>query len=241
MAEVQTIFAAYGHARTRAKNKPFQLAFNGPISDMPFQLPLTAVDKLPLPSVGEGWGEGAIPQLAFADSSPYLLAQAGDAPTTADLASTPEIQVDSPLIHAKAQELGCSPVKLYEWTRNEIFFTPTYGAIHKAQRCASKQRSATRSIPTLLLVALLRSCNIPARLNIGTIELPIEKVMNWAGGFSDPTTALNYLASGGISVTGLRSGGMIFRRDSKPHGPGRSWTISRRLGLYIKWVIRGFL
>ena len=40
-----------------------------------------------------------------------------------------------------------------------------------------------------LLIALLRVSNIPARYQMGTIEVPIEKAMNWLGGFSDPRAA----------------------------------------------------
>lgn len=60
-----------------------------------------------------------------------------------------------------------------------------------------------------LLIALLRASNIPARYVYGTIELPIEKVMNWVGGFTDANAALTLIASGGIPVTGLTSGGKI--------------------------------
>ncbi len=61
-----------------------------------------------------------------------------------------------------------------------------------------------------LLIALLRASNIYAHYSYGTIEVPIDKVMNWAGGFTDQTSALNFIASGGIPVTGLRSGGIIY-------------------------------
>jgi len=60
-----------------------------------------------------------------------------------------------------------------------------------------------------LLIALFRASEIPARYVYGTIELPIEKAMNWVGDFTDPNTALDFMASGGIPVTGLTSGGKI--------------------------------
>ena len=60
-----------------------------------------------------------------------------------------------------------------------------------------------------LLIALLRVSNIPARYVYGTIEVPIEKVMNWVGGFTDEQAALNFIASGGTPTTGLISGGKI--------------------------------
>jgi len=43
----------------------------------------------------------------------------------------------------------------------------------------------------------------------GTIELPIDKVMNWVGGFTDANAAIQFIASGGTPVVGLISGGKI--------------------------------
>jgi hypothetical protein len=60
-----------------------------------------------------------------------------------------------------------------------------------------------------LLIALLRASNIPARYVYGTIELPIDKVMNWVGGFTDANSAVNFIAGGGIPGTALTSGGKI--------------------------------
>ena len=60
-----------------------------------------------------------------------------------------------------------------------------------------------------LLIALLRASNIPARYVYGTIELPIDKVMNWVGGFTDANSAVDLIASGGIPGIVLTSGGSI--------------------------------
>ena len=60
-----------------------------------------------------------------------------------------------------------------------------------------------------LLIALLRVSGIHAKYVYGTIELPIEKVMNWVGGFTDANSALTLIASGGIPVTGLTEGGVV--------------------------------
>ena len=60
-----------------------------------------------------------------------------------------------------------------------------------------------------LLIALLRTSGIPARYVLGTIEVPIDQVMNWVGGFTDEDSALGFIASGGTPVTGLISGGQI--------------------------------
>jgi transglutaminase-like putative cysteine protease len=125
----------------------------------------------------------------------------------ADLAETIDVQL-TPEIRAKAQELEYKPVKIYEWVRNNVEFVPTWGSIQGAQMALlTKQGNAFDNAS--LLVALLRASGIHARYVTGTIQLPIEKVMNWAGGFTDPTAALDFMSSGGIPMKGLVSGGKI--------------------------------
>lgn len=128
-------------------------------------------------------------------------------PSLDDLAGTVDAPY-SPAIVAKAAELGHDPLKIYNWVRNTIEFVPTWGSIQGAQlTMESKQGNAFDTAS--LLIALLRASGIHARYVTGTIELPIDKVMNWVGGFTDPLAALNFIASGGIPVTGLNSGGKI--------------------------------
>jgi len=138
----------------------------------------------------------------------YLqIAQATNPPTPDDLAQNIEVQF-TPEIIAKAQELGNNPVKIYNWVRNSIEFVPTYGSIQGAHMTLlTKQGNAFDTAS--LLIALLRASNIPARYVYGTIELPIDKVMNWVGGFTDANAALDFIASGGIPVTGIISGGKV--------------------------------
>lgn len=177
---------------SKPQPKPVLLAFNETASDIPLSL----------------GGQLSHPQLAFNDFTPLLLAQAGYAPTADDLAENGiEIQFTD-AIRAKAQELGCSPVKLYEFTRNEIFFTPTYGSIQGADMCL--QTKECNSFDTSsLLISLLRSCSIPARYSLQTAEIPIDKIMNMVGNFTDPMAALTLVASGGIPVAAKVSGGKI--------------------------------
>ena len=139
--------------------------------------------------------------------SSVLIAQVTNQPTPDDLAENIEVQF-TPEIIAKAQELGNNPVKIYNWVRNNIEFVPTYGSIQGAHMTLlTKQGNAFDTAS--LLIALLRSSNIPARYVYGTIELPIDKVMNWVGGFTDANAALDFIASGGIPVTGIISGGKV--------------------------------
>ena len=141
-------------------------------------------------------GRGGTMQIALADP-----------PTDADLAETIEVKF-TPAIQAKAAELGHSPVKIYNWVRNNIEFVPTYGSIQGADMCL-QTKLCNDTDTANLLIALLRVSGIHAKYAYGTIELPIEKVKNWVGGFTDSNAALTFIASGGIPVTGLSSGGTI--------------------------------
>lgn len=127
----------------------------------------------------------------------------------ADLAETIEIQL-TPEIRAKAQELEYKPVKIYEWVRNNVEFVPTWGSIQGANlTLLTKQGNAIDTAS--LLIALLRASGIHARYVTGTIELPIEKVMNWTGGFTDPMAALEFISNGGVPVKVGMSGGKVVK------------------------------
>jgi transglutaminase-like putative cysteine protease len=127
--------------------------------------------------------------------------------TPDDLAETIEVQL-TPEIRAKALELGNNPVKIYEWVRNNIEFTPTWGSIQGAQQTLlTRQGNAFDT--SSLLITLLRAAGIHAHYVTGTIELPIATVMNWAGGFTNPMPALDFMSSGGIPTKGLVAGGKI--------------------------------
>jgi len=141
----------------------------------------------------------------YESQSSVLIAQVTNPPTPADLAETIEVQF-TPEIIAKAQELGNNPVKIYNWVRNNIEFIPTYGSIQGAHMTLLTKQGNDFDTASLL-IALFRVSNIHARYVYGTIELPIEKVMNWVGGFTDPNAALDFIASGGIPVAGIISGG----------------------------------
>jgi len=130
-------------------------------------------------------------------------------PAADDLAETIDVQL-TPEIRAKALELGNNPVKIYEWVRNNIDYVPTWGSIQGANMTMqTKQGNAFDT--SSLLIALLRAAGIHARYNIGTIELPIDKIMNWVGGFTDPMSALDFMSSGGVPTTGITEAGVIKR------------------------------
>ena len=205
LAELDAIFPANGREWARMGIKPVQLAFNGPTSDMPLQLPPSARS------------EGIYSQqLAFFDptQTPELIAQnyllAASAlvlPTSDDLAETPDIQFTQDIQNLAAQ-LNHNPVQIYNWVRNNIEYAPTYGSIQGADQCL--QSKICNDMDTAsLLIALLRVSGIYAHYVYGTIQIPIAKAMNWVGGVTDPNMAGTVLATNGVPVTALVSGGTI--------------------------------
>jgi len=123
------------------------------------------------------------------------------------LAETIEVQFTQE-IRDLAASLNHDPVKIYAWVRNNIEFVPTYGSIQGARMTLLSKQGNAFDISSLL-IALLRVSNIKARYVYGTIEVPIDKVMNWVGGFTDAKSAADFIASGGIPVTAGISGGKI--------------------------------
>src|SRR5215471_2296087 len=117
-------------------------------------------------------------------------------PTAADLAETIEVKF-TPEIKALADSLDKNPVKIYNWVRNNIEFTPTWGSIQGAELCM-ENRGGNAFDTSSLLIALLRYSGIPARYQMGTIEVPIDKFMNWAGGFTNAEAAASLFASAGV-------------------------------------------
>jgi hypothetical protein len=152
--------------------------------------------------------------VASSGSLSSLFAQAGTStssvqnpPAEADLAETKEIQFTDG-ITAKAEELEHDPLKIYNWVRNNIEFVPTYGSIQGADYCL--QTKLCNAFDTAsLTIALLRASGIHSRYVTGTVEIPMDKFMNWAGGFTDSMSALNLFASAGIPITGQLVGNKI--------------------------------
>ncbi len=132
---------------------------------------------------------------------------ADQAPSDADLGETDEIALTD-AIKAKAAELGKNPVAIQNWVRNHIEWVPTWGAIQTADTVLGSGRGNAFDIASLT-IALLRASNIPARYQLGTIELPVAQTMNWVGGAQVPAAAQQLLAQGGIANTGIIMNGKI--------------------------------
>jgi Transglutaminase-like superfamily len=140
------------------------------------------------------------------DPSEFLLAQNNqDLPTPEDLAETIEVQFTQDIQDLAAQ-LDHNPVKIYNWVHNNIDFVPTYGSIQGAEMCL-QTRQCNDMDTASLIIALLRTSGIPARYVTGTIQVPMDQVMNWVGGFTNAQSALDFISSGGVPVSGYVSGG----------------------------------
>lgn len=128
-------------------------------------------------------------------------------PTADELAETLDVQFTSE-IRAKALELENNPVKIYDWVRNNIEFIPTWGSVQGAHMTLLSQQGNAFDIASLL-IALLRVSGFSAHYVTGTIELPIDKVKKWAGGFTDAKAASDYFASGGTPGKSIIENGAI--------------------------------
>jgi hypothetical protein len=175
---------------SQPQHKPILLAFNETASDIPLSLGT----------------QPSTPQIAFSESASLLIAQATVQPTPDDLAEIPDIQFTD-AIRAKAQELGNDPVKIYNWVRNNIDYQPYYGSFKGAQQTLS-EGAGNDFDQASLLIALLRASNIAAKYAYGTVEIPAEKAANMVG-VSDARTAAAILATQGIPVKTVVSGGTV--------------------------------
>lgn len=171
-------------------------------------------DKPILPKLtSEEWNK-AFPKESAKKSGPIKLG-ATSQPTSADFEETIEVKF-TPEIRQLADSLGKNPVKIFNWVRNNIEFVPTWGSIQGAQLCL-ENRTGNAFDTASLLIALLRYSGIPARYQMGTIEVPIDKAMNWLGGFTNPQAAARFAASGGVPSAGTVEQGGVLRSIRMEH------------------------
>lgn len=138
--------------------------------------------------------------------TPEMLGQPGG-PVAEDLTETPDIQFTD-AIRSQALELNEDPVEIYNWVRNNIEFIPSYGSIQGANYTLEHGKGNAFDTASLL-IALLRASNIPARYAYGSVEIPVDQVMNWVGGVDVPEAAQQLLGQGGIPNVALVNGGKI--------------------------------
>jgi len=128
-------------------------------------------------------------------------------PEPADLTETAEVRF-TPRIQALATELEQNPIKIYTWVHNNIQFIPSFGSIQGADMTL-KTRKGNAIDTASLLIALFRASGIHARYSYGTVDIPIEKAMNWVGGVNTPEAALNLLGQGGVPHVGRVKEGVL--------------------------------
>ncbi|TKV69706.1 sugar-binding protein [Marinobacter panjinensis] len=150
-------------------------------------------------------------QVASRDLTPEMLVSGdvavGKGVTEADLQETIDIQITDE-IRELAESLDNNPVEIYTWVHNNIRFVPSYGSIQGSQYTLETKRGNASDTASLLL-SLLRAANIPAKYAYGTVEIPVDKVMNWVGGVTKPEAAQSLLGQGGIPNVALIEGGKI--------------------------------
>jgi transglutaminase-like putative cysteine protease len=150
--------------------------------------------------------ESSAPGLGKATASARI-AEPFTAPAPGDLAATQDAQI-TPEIQALAASLGNQPLRIYQWVRNNVALVPTYGSVQGSQMTLESKRGNAFDTSSLL-IALLRAAGVPARYVTGTIQVPVDKVMNWVGGVATPRVAQQLLGQGGVPNVGLTSGGNI--------------------------------
>ncbi|MCP4699282.1 MAG: transglutaminase domain-containing protein, partial [Gammaproteobacteria bacterium] len=199
---------------TRGKHAPFDP------EQLPFSIPKGEVRSVSLKADEEARGQSSAPPRRESDGVLRIAARSGGnaaegecAPAPANpedkcyTAPTEDVQITQEIRDLAATK-GGNPVGVYKWVHNNIQFIPAWGSIQGSDMTL-KTKSGNAFDTASLLIALLRASDIPARYVHGTVQIPIKKVMNWAGGAEVPEAAVQLLAQGGIPVTAQTQGGKI--------------------------------
>ena len=128
------------------------------------------------------------------------------APSEADLAATPDIVIDDE-IRALAEQLEKSPVKIYEYIRNNFVYEPYWAAQKGAKRTLAEKAGNDVDLASLMM-ALFRASGIHCRYVCGTIEMPIADAGRWIG-VDDPAQIAKTFISNGIPCETSVSAGQI--------------------------------
>ncbi len=138
---------------------------------------------------------------------PILILAIVNAAFADDLSENDEILFSSgsaSVIAEKAAQLG-SVAKIYAYVRNNYDYIPYHGA-HSDSLAVFRSRKANDVDLATLLIAMLRSRNIPARYATGTIRVRTELVMSSLG-VSNPELARNLLmTSAGLQNVSFHDG-----------------------------------
>jgi len=153
------------------------------------------------------WGQSVGPRASFAPvfgmrtapvtapaAAPLQSGSGVAPPSSADLAETPESPFSSH-IRELAGRLG-SPVRMYEFVRNNIDTELYYGSLKGAEETLS-ERAGNDFDQASLLVALFRASGVHARYVQGVIQVPREDLASWLR-IDDPERAADALQRAGI-------------------------------------------
>ncbi len=127
-------------------------------------------------------------------------------PVPGDLAQTLEVQFAPEIVHL-ADELGSSPLAIFNWVRANIEFDPYVGSRRGAAETL-RLRAGNDMDQASLLIALLRASGIPARYGIGMVEMPADAAANWLG-VQDPFTAGSILTTAGLEGVTITDGSEV--------------------------------
>lgn len=147
------------------------------------------------------------PRVRLAALGDFTFDKLPDASDPAFLAETVEVRL-SDAIKAKAAELGHDPIQIHNWVHNNTEWLPTWGSMQDSDLTLFSLKGNAFDIASLE-IALLRASGIPSRYVHGTIEVPADKFMNWAGGFTDIIAAGTFVRSGGVPAVGVTIGGTV--------------------------------
>lgn len=99
------------------------------------------------------------------------------APTSADLAATPEIQINDKIVDLAAR-LHNNPREIYYHVLNNYDYQPYYGSLKGSEGVRLEGIGNDVDLASFTM-ALLRASNVPCRYVYGLVEIPIESVMSW--------------------------------------------------------------
>jgi hypothetical protein len=136
-----------------------------------------------------------------------LTGSGGDAPA-GDEYWNPNIDVQiTQEIIDKATELG-TPLKMYEFVRNECEFQAYYGS-QKGSVETLRQKSGNDYDLATLLIALLRAGGHAARYAVGFVDLTPQQAIDWLA-VDDPRVAGSILTTSGMEgITIIGSGNVV--------------------------------
>lgn len=147
------------------------------------------------------------PTVKLAALGDFKFDQLPGASDPAYLAETPDVQL-TPMVRNIAQQLNYEPVKIYQYVKNSVDWVPSWGSVQGSEVTLLSHKGNAFDTASLL-IALLRASGIPARYVHGTIDVPVDRFMNWAGGFTDPNSAANFASSGNVPIVSQVGGGKV--------------------------------